>query len=117
MYPDFYRVMDITIHTELCIKTGKQLIPNSVFYTLLLNSGFYYLQVPGEAAGEEQQQRKAFFFYFNPLVKPSFSCRTSNPYRIAASSSSTFISFSVLNLMQYPVTLALPIFFPYVWAK
>jgi DNA-binding beta-propeller fold protein YncE len=38
-------------------------------------------------------------------------------YRIAASSTSTFISFSVLNLMQYPVTLALPNFFPYVWAK
>jgi hypothetical protein len=36
------------------------------------------------------------------------------PSRIAASSISMFISFSVLNLMQYPVTLALPNFFPYV---
>jgi len=36
------------------------------------------------------------------------------PYRIAASSISMFISFSVLNLMQYPLTLALPIFPPYV---
>ncbi len=44
-------------------------------------------------------------------------CVASTPYRTAASSISIFISFSVLNLMQYPVTLALPIFFPYVWAK
>jgi hypothetical protein len=41
----------------------------------------------------------------------------STPYRIAASSISMFISFSVLNLMQYPLTLALPSSFPYVWAK
>ncbi len=39
------------------------------------------------------------------------------PYRIASSSTSVFISFRVLNLMQYPLTLALPIFSPYVWAK
>src|SRR5260221_10995741 len=41
----------------------------------------------------------------------------STPYRIAASRMSMFISFSVLNLMQYPLTLALPIFFPYVSAR
>src|SRR5215471_9016917 len=39
------------------------------------------------------------------------------PHRIAASSISMFISSRVLNLMQYPVTLALPSSFPYVWAK
>jgi hypothetical protein len=41
----------------------------------------------------------------------------STPYRIAASSIATFIFFNVVNLMQYPVTLALPNLFPYVWAK
>jgi hypothetical protein len=62
------------------------------------------------------------FSYFNPNAKwhqpgrNKFSgTQTSNPYRIAASSISMFISFSVLNLMQYPVTLALPIFFHTFW--
>ena len=40
----------------------------------------------------------------------------SSPYRIAASSILMSIFFSVLNLMQYPLTLALPSFFPYVCA-
>src|SRR6185295_1530671 len=43
-----------------------------------------------------------------------FSFVASTLYLIAASSISMFISFSVLNLMQYPLTLALPSFFPYV---
>ena len=46
-----------------------------------------------------------------------FSFVASTPYLIAVSSISMFISFKVLNLMQYPVTLALPSFFPYVWFK
>src|ERR1039457_1103563 len=39
------------------------------------------------------------------------------PYCIAALSTSIFISVSVLNLMQYPVTLALPSSCPNVWVR
>ena len=50
-----------------------------------------------------------FEIYFLP--------EASSPYRIAASSRGRFISFSFLNLMQYPVTLAFPSVFPYVPAR
>jgi hypothetical protein len=53
----------------------------------------------------------AFFLNYGPTIVAS------TPYLIADSSISMFISFKVLNLMQYPVTLALPSFFPYVWFK
>src|SRR5689334_14194350 len=43
--------------------------------------------------------------------------RSSNPNRIAAASTSGFMSFKALNLMQYPVTLALPRSFPKVSAR
>src|ERR1700733_13079155 len=46
-----------------------------------------------------------------------FHSEPASPYRIAASSVSMFISFRALNRMQYPVTLALPSFSPYVLAK
>ena len=46
-----------------------------------------------------------------------FHSEPASPHRIAASSVSMFISFRALNRMQYPVTLALPSFFPYVLAK
>ena len=52
---------------------------------------------------------------YSGLVDSKFVAST--PYRIAALSASMFISFSVLNLMQYPLTLALPSSFLYVWAK
>ena len=52
-----------------------------------------------------------------PIAIGSYLACASNPYRIAASSILIFISFRVLNLMQYPVTLAFPIFFPYALAK
>ena len=39
------------------------------------------------------------------------------PYYIADSSTFTFTSFRDLNLMQYPLTRALPSFPPYAWAR
>jgi hypothetical protein len=46
------------------------------------------------------------------LVLCYYRSEASTPYRIAASSISMFMPFRVLNLMQYPLTFALPIFFP-----
>jgi hypothetical protein len=53
-----------------------------------------------------------FFGGWLMIFQLTFSFEASNPCRIAASSTSMFISFRVLNLMQYPLTLALPSVFP-----
>ncbi len=63
----------------------------------------------------ERQMNNVSFLIISSAYPFSFVAST--PYRIAASSISMFISFSDLNLIQYPDTLALPNSFPYVWAK
>src|SRR5262252_9079298 len=54
---------------------------------------------------------------WRPAHQLAFSFGAASPYRIAASSAPMFISFRALNRMQYPVTLALPSFSPYVLVK
>ena len=70
------------------------------------------------ANGVARRNREQLFFGgWLTTFQLTLSFEASNPCRIAASSTSMFISFRDLNLMQYPLTLALPSVFPYVLAK
>src|SRR5262245_35835575 len=70
------------------------------------------LFLQGDSLNTEFDYRiiRAEFHSYRPALSDT-------PYRIASSSTSSFMSFRLLNLMQYPVTSALPIFLAYALAR
>ena len=100
---------NIYLGSDCCLRLPECTSKHPVSFTIALTLTTVHVDVALILIG---------YFISSPFSPDNYrECVISNPSPIAALRTPMFISFSVLNFMQYPVTLAFPIFFPYVLAK